>query len=141
MPSLRYSRGTFLESFFFFIPFQVGLLVNTQTFTPATTSKMRVPIPISIVTLLIAFANAQATPDLCPSTTELACHDVINSSLCLSQQASRNGTPEAMAACVEYSNGMSDLPGATKVSLFRCSQSLSKKCWKDHHISVVAALH
>ncbi|KAF1960992.1 hypothetical protein CC80DRAFT_489220 [Byssothecium circinans] len=59
----------------------------------------------------------------CPTTTEYACFDVINSSLCLSQNAV-NGTAEQMAACVTYENGMSDLPGASK--LCRCPGCHSK---------------
>lgn len=58
--------------------------------------------------------SLQAT-DPCPTDTEYACFDVINSSLCLSQNASRNGTAAQMAACVDYPGGMSDLPGASKV--------------------------
>jgi len=52
----------------------------------------------------------------CPTASEYACFDVINSSLCLSQNA-RNGTAEQMAACVDYPGGMSDIPGAAKVRL------------------------
>ncbi|KAF1971942.1 hypothetical protein BU23DRAFT_555472, partial [Bimuria novae-zelandiae CBS 107.79] len=59
-------------------------------------------------------ASLQAT-DPCPTATKYACFDVINSSLCLSQNASRNGTAAQMAACVDYPGGMSDLPGASKV--------------------------
>lgn len=58
--------------------------------------------------------TAQAVVDECPKD-EYACLDVINSSLCLSQNAQR-GTKEQMANCVSYEGGMSDLPGATKVS-------------------------
>lgn len=72
-----------------------------------------------ILTLLLALMGVQAE-EKCP-TDNLACHDVINSSLCLSQQASRNGTVESMAACVQYDNGMSTLPGKTKVSIHMIS--------------------
>lgn len=52
----------------------------------------------------------------CPTSTEPACFDVINNSLCLSQNAA-TGTPEVLAKCVEYEvgGGMSDLPGGVKV--------------------------
>jgi len=60
--------------------------------------------------------HVQGAENPCPTDTEYACFDVINSSLCLSQNAAA-GTKEQMAACVEYDNGMSDLPGASKVGL------------------------
>jgi hypothetical protein len=63
-------------------------------------------------------ASLQAT-NTCPTDTEYACFDVINSSLCLSQNASRNGTAAQMAACVDYPGGMSDLPGASKVRVLQ----------------------
>lgn len=66
-----------------------------------------------ILALCLALMGVQAE-EKCP-TDNLACHDVINSSLCLSQQATRNGTAEQMAACVQYDNGMSTLPGKTKL--------------------------
>ncbi|KAF2273812.1 uncharacterized protein EI97DRAFT_460745 [Westerdykella ornata] len=59
-----------------------------------------------------AVPAAQPEEYACP-TDDYACHDVINSSLCLSQNAA-SGTKEAMAACVDYPGGMSDLPGAAK---------------------------
>lgn len=70
----------------------------------------------------ILYASANAFPSLlapngtnpCPTDTEYACFDVINSSLCLSQNAA-SGTKEQMAKCVDYPGGMSDLPGASKV--------------------------
>ena len=58
--------------------------------------------------------SAQGAENKCP-WEEYACFDVINSSLCLSQNAAR-GTAEQLAKCVTYDNGMSDLPGAAKVS-------------------------
>ncbi|KAH7113259.1 hypothetical protein B0J11DRAFT_511488 [Dendryphion nanum] len=68
---------------------------------------------LNFLVLCLAFVSTKAE-EKCP-TDNLACHDVINSSLCLSQQASRNGTAESMAACVQYDNGMSTLPGKTKL--------------------------
>jgi len=65
---------------------------------------------------LPSFQARQDTTNKCPTDTEFACFDVINSSLCVSSTAQRNGTAEAMAQCVTYPGGMSDLPGATKVS-------------------------
>jgi hypothetical protein len=55
--------------------------------------------------------------DLCPKN-EYACFDVINSSLCLSQQAApgSGGTNETMAKCVEFDGEASNLSGAGKVS-------------------------
>ncbi|KAK7190506.1 hypothetical protein PSPO01_03481 [Paraphaeosphaeria sporulosa] len=74
-----------------------------------------------VLALCAAIASAYALPSSfqatnpCPTDTEMACFDVINSSLCLSQNASRNGTAAQMAACVDYPGGMSDLPGSSKV--------------------------
>jgi hypothetical protein len=72
-----------------------------------------------LVTLALASLgiNAQnTTVDLCPKT-EHACLDVINSSLCLSQNAAlgTNGTKDAMAACVTFAQGASNITGAAKV--------------------------
>lgn len=75
----------------------------------------------SIIALYAVLPGAYALPaslqaaDPCPTATEYACLDVINSSLCLSQNASRNGTAAQMAACVDYPGGMSNLTGASKV--------------------------
>ncbi|OAG02352.1 uncharacterized protein CC84DRAFT_1208382 [Paraphaeosphaeria sporulosa] len=74
-----------------------------------------------VLALCAAIASAYALPSSfqatnpCPTDTEMACFDVINSSLCLSQNASRNGTAAQMAACVDYPGGMSDLPGSSKI--------------------------
>lgn len=69
-----------------------------------------------IVTVLSVIPTTFAEEDKCPKG-DYACLDVINSSLCLSTNAGR-GTEEALAAmakCVDYPGGMSDLPGAQKV--------------------------
>ncbi|KAF2692151.1 hypothetical protein K458DRAFT_381977 [Lentithecium fluviatile CBS 122367] len=66
----------------------------------------------------------QSTANGCPTDTEYACFDVINSSLCVSQRALQNGTAEQLANCVSYPGGMSDLPGASK--LCRCPGCHSK---------------
>ncbi|KAF2110538.1 hypothetical protein BDV96DRAFT_583331 [Lophiotrema nucula] len=77
---------------------------------------MRLSIQLIVFSFAIMGTNAA---DECP-WSEYACFDVINSSLCLSTQASSNTTTAAsMAKCVEYDNAMSDLPGATK--LCRCT--------------------
>ena len=62
-----------------------------------------------------ALPQAAAAEDLCPTSTEYACFDVINSSLCLSSNAAK-GSAETLAKCVDFADGMSDLPGASKVS-------------------------
>jgi hypothetical protein len=92
-----------------------SLVLNTAVFIMVRT----VDVFVSFALLAEAFAlpaTRQAT-NPCPADTEYACFDVINSSLCLSQNASRNGTAAQMAACVDYPGGMSDLPGASKVRM------------------------
>ena len=75
---------------------------------------MRFGINILAVCFVLVGVNSQAEVDKCPKD-EYACLDVINSSLCLSQNAARNDT-SAMVKCVEYEGAASDLPGKTKVS-------------------------
>ncbi|CAI6301428.1 unnamed protein product [Periconia digitata] len=83
------------------------------------------PTPIFLLTCVFAITthafptNSAAVNGTngCPTSTEYACFDVINSSLCLGQKAV-NGTAEELAACVDYPGGMSDLPGSSK--LCRC---------------------
>jgi hypothetical protein len=78
---------------------------------------------IGVLTLSFAIlgsVNAFPTAveeDLCPKT-EYACFDVINSSLCLSQQATpgSGGTNETLAKCVEFDGAASNLSGGGKVS-------------------------
>lgn len=53
----------------------------------------------------------------CPDT-ELACHDIMNSSQCIGQlvlEGSKSPTREAMIKCVEHEGTASNLPGAVKV--------------------------
>ncbi|KAF2866039.1 hypothetical protein BDV95DRAFT_599075 [Massariosphaeria phaeospora] len=69
------------------------------------------------------FPRAVNTTEACPTATEYACFDVINSSLCLSQNAQR-GTADQMPKCVEYEGAFSDLSGAAK--LCRCPGCHSK---------------
>lgn len=75
----------------------------------------------SVAFLLIGVRGQ--TVDKCPTKTEYACFDVINSSLCISQNAA-GGTAEAMAKCVEYNGTASNLPGSTKVwkTILSCSK-------------------
>lgn len=65
----------------------------------------------------------QDVTNACPVNTEYACFDVINSSLCVSTVANRNGTAAEMAKCVTYPGAMSDISGAAKVSVRRISSS------------------
>lgn len=74
---------------------------------------MRLDTKIFALGLLMGLVYAQEV-DKCPKN-EYACLDVINSSLCLSQNAPQ-GSGEAMAKCVEYENSASNLTGAVKVS-------------------------
>jgi hypothetical protein len=52
------------------------------------------------------------------SDTELACHDIMNSSQCIAQVALNEPvSKEAMIKCVEHEGTASNLPGAAKVCL------------------------
>jgi len=64
--------------------------------------------------LFLTLVHAQNVTNTCP-TTDYACLDVINSSLCLSQTATANVTRDAMAECVEYPGSASNLTGGAKV--------------------------
>lgn len=69
--------------------------------------------------LLGAYGVIADEIDQCPDT-ELACHDIMNSSQCIAQVALNGDGPvskEAMIKCVEYEGTSSNLPGAAKVSL------------------------
>jgi hypothetical protein len=79
----------------------------------ASTMRSLIVLLLTVATAL-AFPTANTTQE-CPTSTEYACFDVINSSLCLSQNAAK-GTAEQMAACVTYDGAMSSLSGAAKVS-------------------------
>jgi type IV secretory pathway VirB10-like protein len=76
---------------------------------------------------LLWLHGAVAESNQCPDT-ELACHDIMNSSQCISQAVLESGnapvsvTKEAMIKCVEHEGTASDLPGAVKV---RVQQSRS----------------
>jgi hypothetical protein len=75
-------------------------------------------LAVIVTVLSILPPTLAAEEDKCPKG-DYACLDVINSSLCLSTNAGR-GTEEALAAmakCVDYPGGMSDLPGAQKVGI------------------------
>lgn len=61
----------------------------------------------------------QTIQDKCPKN-EYACLDVINSSQCIEQLIIERLAPvtkEALVKCVEYEGTVTNLPGATKVSL------------------------
>ena len=80
---------------------------------------MRVKFNILAVLLLnIRYAIAQVNG--CP-TSDLACHDIMNSSQCIAQLITDGSktaiTKEAMVKCVEYEGTASSLPGAVKVRL------------------------
>lgn len=63
------------------------------------------------------FYRAIAQINGCPST-DLACHDIMNSSQCIEQlvlESSGPVTKEAMVKCVEHEGTASNLPGAVKV--------------------------
>jgi len=67
---------------------------------------------------LAAGTNAQETkPEGCP-TTELACHDIMNSSQCIANAVDSQQAPTkaALVACVEHEGTASSLPGAAKAS-------------------------
>jgi hypothetical protein len=73
---------------------------------------------LAVLTLSLRHVIAQANG--CP-TTDLACHDIINSSQCIEQQVLEgNGTvtKAGMIKCVEYEGTASSLPGAVKVWLY-----------------------
>ena len=76
---------------------------------------------LPLVFFHIHYAIAQVNG--CP-TTDLACHDIINSSQCIEQliiEGSKTAiTKEAMVKCVEYEGTASSLPGAAKVRLHQC---------------------
>ncbi|KAH8656717.1 hypothetical protein BGZ60DRAFT_532298 [Tricladium varicosporioides] len=77
---------------------------------------------LNLLALYLGFAgiHAQAVVDKCPKD-EMACLDVINSSLCISQNATKTQNATTIAAlikCVEYEGGGSNITGAAK--LCRC---------------------
>jgi hypothetical protein len=75
-------------------------------------------VVVSLIFSVVVWADT--VPNQCP-WTEFACFDVINSSLCISQNAAK-GDATAIAKCVEYDGAMSSLSGAAKVSLSRESR-------------------
>ncbi|KAK4163746.1 hypothetical protein QBC43DRAFT_354195 [Cladorrhinum sp. PSN259] len=74
---------------------------------------------LTTVTLSVCFAlvaSAQdAKQDPCP-TTELACHDIMNSSQCIANVVDNKAAnpKEALIQCVEHEGTASTLPGAAK---------------------------
>ncbi|KAK3324511.1 hypothetical protein B0T19DRAFT_231586 [Cercophora scortea] len=74
-----------------------------------------------LLCLALMGVNAQGVQYPCP-LSDLACHDVIDSSQCIEQLVLEHNAPITKAAlvkCVEYDGAASKLPGATK--LCRCS--------------------
>ncbi|KAK4155864.1 hypothetical protein C8A00DRAFT_13122 [Chaetomidium leptoderma] len=72
--------------------------------------------------LLLRIHGVIAEINQCPDT-ELACHDIMNSSQCIAgvvQGGSGSVTKEAMVKCVEHEGTASNLPGAVKVSIQPC---------------------
>ncbi|KAH6713258.1 hypothetical protein BKA61DRAFT_675503 [Leptodontidium sp. MPI-SDFR-AT-0119] len=80
---------------------------------------------------VLVCVKAQAAADGCPKRV-YACLDVINSSLCLSQNAA-SGTKEAMAKCVTYENSASNLTGAEKVILALKEMNFNGACLNREH--------
>ncbi|KAK0108198.1 hypothetical protein ONS95_003020 [Cadophora gregata] len=74
---------------------------------------MRINTPLALYAVLVGIA-AQTVVDGCPKGV-YACLDVINSNLCISQNAMR-GTREDLINCVTYENSASNLTGAEKVN-------------------------
>ncbi|KAK0667060.1 hypothetical protein QBC41DRAFT_211646, partial [Cercophora samala] len=67
--------------------------------------------------LFSTLASAQAPNTQCPDS-ELACHDVMNSSQCIAALILDNPqrvTKNALIQCVEHEGTASSLPGAQKV--------------------------
>ncbi|PVH85182.1 hypothetical protein DL98DRAFT_583777 [Cadophora sp. DSE1049] len=75
---------------------------------------MRLNTTLALCMVLLG-VNAQTAADGCPKGV-YACLDVINSSLCISQNAER-GTKEDLIKCVTYENSASNLTGAEKLCL------------------------
>jgi hypothetical protein len=70
---------------------------------------------LSLFALSIHHAAAQIND--C-QTTDLACHDIMNSSQCIEQVILEKTDPvtkEALVKCVEHEGTASNLPGAVKV--------------------------
>jgi hypothetical protein len=67
--------------------------------------------------LCLALPSVAADGNPCPDT-ELACHDIMNSSQCIEQlvlERNETVTKEALIKCVEHEGTASTLPGAVKV--------------------------
>ena len=113
-----------------------------------TTELTKMRVGNTLLTICLAAVGINALPqasapveDACPTKTEYACFDVINSSLCLSSNAAK-GSAETLAKCVDFADGMSDLPGATKVrqESIRIFIQYAKKLHADICNSFVDAL-
>ncbi|KAK3990818.1 hypothetical protein QBC44DRAFT_368794 [Cladorrhinum sp. PSN332] len=69
------------------------------------------------LTVVVGARPQDSQQDGCPNT-ELACHDIMNSSQCIANVVdNRVANPkEALIKCVEHEGTASNLPGAAKVS-------------------------
>ncbi|KAK3903711.1 hypothetical protein C8A05DRAFT_14330 [Staphylotrichum tortipilum] len=71
----------------------------------------------SLVVFFLSLRYAAAQINDC-NTTDLACHDIMNSSQCIEQLILEKSAPitkEALVKCVEHEGTASSLPGAVKV--------------------------
>lgn len=85
---------------------------------------------VGLYVALAAGTNAQGSkPEGCP-TTELACHDIMNSSQCIANVVDNQKTltKAALVACVEHEGTASSLPGAAKASLCRGELVDGQRC-------------
>jgi hypothetical protein len=67
--------------------------------------------------LCLALPSVGADRNPCPDT-DLACHDIMNSSQCIEQlvlERNEAVTKDALVKCVEHEGTASTLPGAVKV--------------------------
>lgn len=99
--------------------FQIFYLVFTSynKISDKSISKMRTDWILLVFINAIMKAERVRANDGCPKD-EYACHDVIDSSLCIEQLIIERRAPvtkEALIKCVEYEGAFSDLPGASKV--------------------------
>ena len=81
---------------------------------------------LAVLSLTVRYAGAQIND--C-QTTDLACHDIMNSSQCIEQVILEKSAPVTKAAlvkCVEHEGTASSLPGAVKVGgkLLKCQRGV-----------------
>ncbi len=93
---------------------------------------MRFKWMLGSIFFLLTAITAQETEaeERCPQT-DLACHDIMNSSQCIANVVIEARTPptkEAFIKCVEHEGTASNLPGAQKVSL-GIKTHTNEDCW------------